>query len=112
MVIAHRRQQTPEDVAKAIDIGLAQCLKYGTTLVGDISAGGMSWDKLANAPLRAAVFYELLGLSEERAKTAWEQAVSWLKTRPGSENVRPGFSPHAPYSVHHHLLARGLRLAA
>jgi aminodeoxyfutalosine deaminase len=110
-VIAHRRRQTPADVAKAIDTGLAQCLKYGTTLVGDISAGGMSWDKLANAPLRAVVFYELLGLREERANAAWEQAVSWLNTRPHNENTRPGLSPHAPYSVHRHLLEWAARVA-
>ncbi len=111
MVINHRRSQTPEDVAKAIDIGLAQCLKYGTTLVGDISAGGISWDKLTNAPLRAVVFYELLGLSEDRANAAWEQAVSWLNTRPHNENTRPGLSPHAPYSVHRHLLEWAARVA-
>jgi cytosine/adenosine deaminase-related metal-dependent hydrolase len=111
-VIAHRRRQTPEDVARAIDMGLAQSLRYGTTLVGDITAGGMSWERLAGSPLRAVVFYELLGLSEERAKITWENAVSWLKTRPHSEKTRPGFSPHAPYSVHRHLLERAARLAA
>src|SRR5687767_4737019 len=52
-VIEHRRSQTPEDVTRAIDIGLSQCLRYGTTLIGDIAAGGMSWGQVARAPLWA-----------------------------------------------------------
>ncbi len=99
-VIAHRRRQTPEDVAKAIDMGLAQCLKYGTTLVGDISAGGVSWERLATAPqLRAVVFYELLGLSEERAKESFDQAINWVEKHEVTATCGMGFSPHAPYSV-------------
>jgi cytosine/adenosine deaminase-related metal-dependent hydrolase len=98
-VIEHRRRQTPADVDRAIGIGLAQCLRYGTTLVGDIAAGGVSWERLAGAPLRAVVFYELLGLGEERAALSLNQAKQWLNSlEPRSTSV-PGLSPHAPYSA-------------
>jgi len=98
-VIAHRRRQTPDEVAKAIDIGLSQCLRYGTTMVGDIAAGGISWQRLASAPLRAVVFYEMLGLTEERARQTMADAENWLKKHPDMATCRAGLSPHAPYSV-------------
>jgi cytosine/adenosine deaminase-related metal-dependent hydrolase len=111
MVIDHRRRQTPLDVAKAIDIGLAQCRQYGTTLVGDISAGGASWKPLTKSPLRSVVFYELLGLSEQRSKVALEEALAWRNGLGWRRDAIVGLSPHAPFSVHRQLLARSIRLA-
>src|SRR6476620_11012283 len=40
-VIAHRRTPSTHD---AVQTGLAESLRFGTTLVGDIAAGGASWD--------------------------------------------------------------------
>jgi cytosine/adenosine deaminase-related metal-dependent hydrolase len=99
-VIAHRRTTTPEQTQADIRAGLAECLRYGTTLVGDIASGGASWDALAKAPLRAVVYYELLGLTEERAATALEAWKWWDRAREGSSTCRPAVSPHAPYSAH------------
>lgn len=99
LVIAHRRQQTPDDVQRAIDIGLSQCLRYGTTLVGDISTGGASWDQVSRARLRAVVFYEMIGLTEERAQEAQKLSSSWQRERPWTKKCHHGLSPHAPYSV-------------
>jgi cytosine/adenosine deaminase-related metal-dependent hydrolase len=98
-VIAHRRSRTPEQVRDDTRAGLAECLRFGTTLIGDISGDGGSWDALAEAPLRAVVFRELLGLSEERAFGAWKRCVAWLGDRHSTPSCRPGLSPHAPYSV-------------
>ena len=82
-VIQHRRGQTTDQVKAAIDAGLAESLRFGTTLLGDISAGGLSWARLHNAPLRSVVFYELLGLPRPRAEQAWTAAEGWL------QQVRP-----------------------
>ncbi len=98
-VIRHRRGQSPDQVRQAIQAGLAESLAAGTTLVGDISALGASWDLLADAPLRAVVFYELLGLPRERARQAWRDFSTWLAAHPATATCRPGVSPHAPYSV-------------
>jgi cytosine/adenosine deaminase-related metal-dependent hydrolase len=98
-VIAYRRLRTPEQVQDDIRKGLAECLRLGTTLVGDISGDGSSWDKLADAPLRAVVFREFLGLSKDRASGAWERLDNWLASRAATPTCRPGASPHAPYSV-------------
>jgi aminodeoxyfutalosine deaminase len=100
-VIDHRRTQTPEQNDAAIAEGLAESLRFGTTLLGDISARGGSWSALSAAdfPGRAVVFYELLGLSQARTADAWQQAGRWLDEHPATQRCRPGLSPHAPYSV-------------
>jgi cytosine/adenosine deaminase-related metal-dependent hydrolase len=110
-VIAHRRSTTPEQIEADIRAGLAESLRHGTTLLGDISAGGMSWPILANAPLRSVVFYELLGLTKERAEQSLEAARAWLESCPVSDRCRPGLSPHAPYSVRRELFAQSALLA-
>jgi cytosine/adenosine deaminase-related metal-dependent hydrolase len=98
-VIEHRRRRSPEQVRADIEAGLAECLRTGTTLLGDISGDGGSWDVLAEAPVRTVVFREMLGLPEHRASGAWERLDRWLASRDATPTCRPGVSPHAPYSV-------------
>jgi cytosine/adenosine deaminase-related metal-dependent hydrolase len=105
-VIAGRRAATAEQVQQAIAGGIAECVRGGTTLLGDISAGGTSWPQLAQAPLRSVVFHELLGLSQERADRALQIAPQWLRSVHPTDRCRPGLSPHAPYSVRRDLFAR------
>src|SRR5262245_38935385 len=45
-VIAHRRSRTPEETAADIEAGIRESIAAGTTLVGDIAAGGASWEPL------------------------------------------------------------------
>lgn len=112
-VIAHRRAQTPEQIQHDIAQGIAECQRFGTTLVGDIASGGASWDMLSKASISSVVYREILGLSLERARQELADAGEWLFTRPGSSHAMPGISPHAPYSVRESLfsdvaiLARG-----
>ncbi len=98
-VIAYRRTRTPEQLQADIRAGLAECLSHGTTLIGDISSDGGSWEAVANSRARAVVFREVLGLTpavEER----WNAVCDWAMARQhASATCRPGVSPHAPYSV-------------
>ena len=98
-VIAYRRGRTPEQVQADIRTGLAECRPWGTTLLGDISSDGGSWDAVANSAVRAVVFRELLGLSPTRFQRAAGDAVLWVRNvSPGTSTCQPGISPHAPYS--------------
>jgi cytosine/adenosine deaminase-related metal-dependent hydrolase len=106
-VIRHRRASTPEQVRADIRAGLAESLRHGTTLVGDIASEGGSWALLSGAPLRAVVYFELLGLPANRAEQSLLAADQWLTAHAATATCRPGWSPHAPYSV-----ARSLLLAA
>lgn len=98
-VIAFRRTRSPEHVQADIAEGIAECLRFGTTLIGDISSGGESWISLANCPCRSVVFHEMLGLTKERAQQSWQLARQWLEATKSDECHRAGLSPHAPYSV-------------
>jgi cytosine/adenosine deaminase-related metal-dependent hydrolase len=98
-MVHHRRGLTPAEIETNVRAGLAESLSFGTTLLGDISAAGLSWPVLAEYPGRSVVFYELLGLTEERAGQALADAWVWLESHPATEGCRPGLSPHAPYSV-------------
>ena len=109
-VIAFRRARTPEQTDADIAAGLVECLRHGTTLIGDIASEGRSWDALAAAKTRAVVFFEMIGLSEERAKAAAHRAFEFGRTLKNSEDAptnRLGFSPHAPYSARRSLFAAG-----
>ncbi|MCI0456658.1 MAG: amidohydrolase family protein [Gemmataceae bacterium] len=110
-VIAHRRSRTPEQVCEDIRAGLAECIRFGTTLVGDISGDGSSWNLLKDAPLRAVVFRELLGPTKERADSALAAAEAWLNANPATPTCRPGLSPHAPYSCRADLIGLSKCLA-
>jgi len=110
-VISHRRTVSPEQSAADIRAGLAECLRFGTTLVGDIASGGASWDALSRAMLRSVVFWELIGLTPERAENAWANAEAWLRSRGRATRCRPGLSPHAPYSVQDQLLFKSVMMA-
>jgi cytosine/adenosine deaminase-related metal-dependent hydrolase len=114
-VIAYRRTRSEEQTLADIEAGLAECLKFGTTLIGDIASEGKSWDALRAANTRAICFYELIGLSEERANAAMLRAREFVERvdQPhavGVQSTRLAFSPHAPYSVHTSLFADTGRL--
>ncbi|MBA4191895.1 MAG: amidohydrolase [Planctomycetaceae bacterium] len=111
-VIAYRRGRTPEQVQADIRAGLAECLRSGTTLLGDITVGGASYATVTTAATRAVLFWELIGLSEERylaglkAISNNKLGGSWDPDAPPAEYpethfCRWGLSPHAPYSVNH-----------
>ncbi|MFO0848812.1 MAG: amidohydrolase family protein [Gemmataceae bacterium] len=108
-VIAYRRSRTPEQVQADIRAGLAECLRTGTTLLGDIAADGQSWDAVAAAPVRAVVFRELIGLRERPVVEDLQLMLRWRDERTGRPTCRPGLSPHAPYSARALLIAVACR---
>jgi cytosine/adenosine deaminase-related metal-dependent hydrolase len=110
-VIRHRRDATMEQTTSDIRTGLTESLRCGTTLLGDISAGGISWSILAESPPRSVVFYELLGLTEAGADQSLGFARDWLLEHRARTHCRPGLSPHAPYSVRKTLFSQTAYLA-
>jgi cytosine/adenosine deaminase-related metal-dependent hydrolase len=98
-VVAFRRGRSAEQVQRDIRDGITESVHFGTTLLGDISGDGGSWDALVDASLRVVVYREFLGLPADRASGAWERIDNWLASRQATATCRPGVSPHAPYSV-------------
>lgn len=103
-VIAHRMSTSPAQLQGHIQKGIDQSLKAGVCLIGDISAGGLSWDLLSRSKLGGVVYFELLGLKRERAQLALEAFLSWIQDINPQDCLSPGVSPHAPYSVRIELL--------
>ena len=103
-VIAHRMSTTPLQMQEHIQKGIDQSLKAGVCLIGDISAGGNSWDLLSQSKLGGVVYFELLGLKRDRAQTALEALLSWIERIKPQDCLSPGVSPHAPYTVRIELL--------
>jgi cytosine/adenosine deaminase-related metal-dependent hydrolase len=96
-VIAYRRQRT-ESARQAVATGLAECVRFGTTTVGEIAQPGWSAQPFREARLDATVFLELLALDlrhSERLASAEEHVEA------GDETTawHAGISPHAPYTA-------------
>jgi len=79
--------------------GVAQCIRFGVTSVGDISHFcEITRPILRDSPLRAVSFGEVLGLAklrhrfESRLDAASDQSLQ-------SARLTIGLSPHAPYTV-------------
>jgi cytosine/adenosine deaminase-related metal-dependent hydrolase len=98
-VIAYRKSRTPEQVQTDIRAGLAEAMQFGTTLIGDIAAEGVSWEPLAASRVRAVVFYEMIGATADGANAAMDRTKAWLDSHPDTPTCRSAVSPHAPYSV-------------
>ena len=83
------------DVAR---FGAAQCLASGITTVGDCSYSGAGAVACAELGLRATIYLEVFGADPGRAL----ERFAGVRDRVAdafSMRVRPGVSPHAPYSV-------------
>jgi cytosine/adenosine deaminase-related metal-dependent hydrolase len=98
-VIGYRAGITLDQADADIRAGLEESVRYGTTLLGDIAVGGESWNAINDAPVRAIVYRELIGLPHARALRALSTARDWLKSHLPTATCRPGWSPHAPYSA-------------
>jgi cytosine/adenosine deaminase-related metal-dependent hydrolase len=108
-VIAHRRASPPP--AGAIAQGAAECIRAGTTALGEIS----TQHHFSNAELPSVDltdFAEVICLDRGRIMEVVGATRSKLESSRPADHHRPGISPHAPYTVHVELLDRLVDLAA
>ncbi|WP_435019630.1 amidohydrolase family protein [Tundrisphaera sp. TA3] len=101
-VVAGRRDGTIAPGPKVIAANVAASVTAGVTAIADTSTVGQSWEAIAAAPMRGIVFAEIIGLNRMRGLQTSEAAFDWLALvrddDPGRK-IRPGLSPHAPYST-------------
>ncbi len=85
--------------ARAVELGIAESLRYGVTTVGDISRfSAESRRILASAPLDAVSFGEVVAMGERRVLLE-ERLAAAIDRSNEVEHLRIGISPHAPYSI-------------
>jgi aminodeoxyfutalosine deaminase len=101
-VMAARRQY-PDPKAPAIldavDRGIAEALRSGTAIVGDISNTLVTFDHVARSPLAAVIFYELIGFRAPDPEAVVARAVQQIAALSPTDRVRVSLAAHAPYSV-------------
>jgi cytosine/adenosine deaminase-related metal-dependent hydrolase len=83
------------DIAR---LGAALCLGSGVTTVGDCSYSGATAVACADLGLRATVYLEVFGAEAGPALEHFAAIKDRVEST-FSKRVRPGISPHAPYSV-------------
>jgi cytosine/adenosine deaminase-related metal-dependent hydrolase len=98
----------PASTADAVRSGVAESLRFGVTLVGDISRDPRAARSvLLQSPIAAVSYGEVVGMAGRRGQL---KSRLDLATNPAGagQRVKPGISPHAPYSVDAHGYARCL----
>ncbi len=98
-LIRHRQSWTREKFEASIQEGARLSISCGTTLVGDITASGMTWDAMRSGNLRCVVFEEIRAFSPDRADQTLSQLNPALDKNDPDSMLVHGVSPHAPYSV-------------
>ena len=101
-VLAARRQypdpKAPE-ILDGVDRGIAEAVRSGTAIVGEISNTLVTVAPLVRSPLAAVVFRELIGFNAPDPVALVERAWNGISALVPTERVRASLAAHAPYSV-------------
>ena len=97
---------TREQAEPATASAIAACVASGTALVGDVSDHGFVVPLLAQSPLAARIYHEVLGFDPRQAEPALANGRERLATgeAAGASHLRHSLAPHAPYTVSMRLL--------
>ena len=94
-----RRPASAPEVLQGLADGIAESVASGTVLAGDISNTMVGLDLLAQSPLAAVVFHELIRFRSPDPEKFVADALEGLRGSRSSEFLRPSLAAHAPYSV-------------
>lgn len=107
------RRETTAAAKNPVSLGLQESLRCGVTTLGDIAQPGWLADEMAASPLSVTVFQELIAPTAARVAGALTLAKSHVQSgTTGLGSVRPGLSPHSPFTVHPELLSAIVSLSA
>jgi cytosine/adenosine deaminase-related metal-dependent hydrolase len=98
---------------RSAQAGLAESRAAGVAAIGDIATPGWPRECFPATSLHSTIFLELIGLQDVKADSLLETARSFvLDLQDAAGEVRPGLSPHAPYTASPLLVERVCRLSA
>jgi cytosine/adenosine deaminase-related metal-dependent hydrolase len=86
-----------DDFVAIAELGAAECLASGVTTVGDCSFSGAAAVACAHLGLRATVYLEVFGAEPDAILERFGRLHGQAADAFG-DLVRPGVSPHAPYT--------------
>jgi len=98
-------------VGGAIPEGVAQCIQFGVTSVGDISKQCLlTRPLLRDSPLRVVSYGEVQAMASRR-NLLEERLAAAIDSAHASDRLTIGLTPHAPYSVEEQAYRRCLEMA-
>jgi len=98
---------------RAAERGLAELEAGATAAVGEVATPGWPRESFPVAGLHATIFLELLGLDATQQDSLLAMAKSFVTDlQDMGRRLRPGISPHAPYTVSPDLLRKVCELSA
>jgi cytosine/adenosine deaminase-related metal-dependent hydrolase len=110
--VVEYRERPGRDPELAVASGLTECVRHGTTSVGEIALPNWTTAPFDRAPIDAIVFLELIGLAPSAIEARLDSAANHLRRgTAGADHWRTGLSPHAPYTVHPSLLSAIIEVA-
>jgi aminodeoxyfutalosine deaminase len=98
---------------RAAGAGLEQLRAGGAAAVGEIATLGWPRECFPAPEMHVTLFLELLGQEPDRQESLLRLAGSFVTDiQDGGPTLRPGISPHAPYTVTPHLVQKVCQLSA
>lgn len=114
-VVTDRRGQSTDETAAAVVSGVDECRASGTGVIGEICTSDAGLAALSSTDFDGTVvaFRELLSFTRDRLDEQLSIARRHMQSAvdEGQPDVRPAFSPHAPYSVHPGLFEAAVDMA-
>ena len=98
-LILLRQSMSTYDFNSSYEIGVKESIQDGTTTVADITDMGTAYSIMKKYGLRAVLFYEILGMKEDFYLPRLSEKIQILEGFPEDELIKPGLSPHSPYTV-------------
>jgi cytosine/adenosine deaminase-related metal-dependent hydrolase len=96
--VRRRRPADPTRIADAVRRGVGLCRAGGTGIVGDIAGAGSPEPRreLGAAAIPGVSYQEVIGIG--RGEPSALKALAGIAEQAPQGGLRPGVSPHAPYS--------------
>ena len=111
-LLKYRQTRTPEDLERAVPLGLRESAEAGTVTVADISQDDPPFEQAEKLGVQLIAFREMIGFTPERTMEATQGAARFIRRFSADPNHRVGLSPHAPYTICRELLEAAVSLSA
>lgn len=101
LTTAKRAVLTRDDLLDAARLGLEEGIRAGVTTYADTCDSGVAFDAMLEYGVRGIMYQEVFGPDPGQCEASMAELaakIAALRSR-ATELVRPGISPHAPYTV-------------
>jgi len=106
-LIKVKKSLTDKSYKSAAKNNIKTLIHAGTTTIGEICTHGISHGVLKQSGLRATVYHEIISMDPSSPLSRLPSLVS----RPSSNLIRTGLSPHAPHTISETALLQIKKLA-